>query len=476
MKRLRLVHFDIPTYGNYGDTLLFEAVRQTFEGFADGACFEVRETHPLREPVGPRLVDRINATADAVVVGGGGLFLSDTNPNRRSGWQWNISIEQLRRLQVPIILFAVGNNRFYGQADFADPFREHLALTAEKSVFFGLRNHGSVRTIREYLPPSLAERVTYQPCPTTISSALFPDLFREELPARRLLAAQSIVGKRQRAAGFDPERIYRDEARALARLAGDGWEVRSMPFARADLGFQEVLAEAGVPTTETRLYGRRELLFGGLRELSDVPLVLGTRGHAQMVPFGMGGVPLSLDVHPKTGYFAQDVGHPEWVLDPRADDFSDAVYRAVHEAHERHDELRADTARVRERLLGTTLDNLAGIYRDLTGTPVTPSLRAATPRERAVAERAYDDALRRTAAEQRAAAARTDAERERVERLVARAVHEARAGDYATARTLRRAAGVLDPAALGPAPAWDAGAGRLVPPSVLRAARRLRGR
>ena len=51
VRRLRLFHFDIKTYGNYGDTLLFEAVRETFEGFAGGACFEVAGSRSLRDPV-----------------------------------------------------------------------------------------------------------------------------------------------------------------------------------------------------------------------------------------------------------------------------------------------------------------------------------------------------------------------------------------------------------------------------------------
>ena len=41
---------------------------------------------------------------------------------------------------------------------------------------------------------------------------------------------------------------------------------------------------------------------------SEYRYILGTRGHAQMVPFGMGSIPVSLLVHHKTGYFARDLG------------------------------------------------------------------------------------------------------------------------------------------------------------------------
>ena len=41
---------------------------------------------------GPSLVNYINDNFDAVVVGGGGLFLRDTNANQRSG----LAVEHLR--------------------------------------------------------------------------------------------------------------------------------------------------------------------------------------------------------------------------------------------------------------------------------------------------------------------------------------------------------------------------------------------
>jgi len=402
-RRLRLFHFDIKTYGNYGDTLLFEAVRQTFEGFAGGDAFEVAGSRSLRDPVGPRLVDHINEHFDAVVVGGGGLFLRDTNANARSGWQWNISLEQLRRLEVPIVVFAVGNNRFIDQEDFAEPFREHLNLTLDKSVFFGLRNHGSVRTVREYVDHD-PERVEYQPCPTTISSYLFPDLYRDRLDGGddgRVLAVESIIGKRQIAAGFDRDRIYADQADVLARLKGEGWRLVSVPHARADMLFHEVLRERGLVDSERVLWGSRDVLFSGLEAFADLPVILGTRGHAQMVPFGMGTVPLSLYVHHKTRYFASDIGHAEWALDPRAETFTDDLYAAVHDVTERRVELRAELADVRRGMYDTTLANLATIYERLTGDAVEPSFTALTPKERRLAARTYDAALEKAKAEER---------------------------------------------------------------------------
>jgi hypothetical protein len=65
----------------------------------------------------------------------------------------------LREIQVPLALFAVGYNRFRGQKDFDPIFTDHLRLLAEKCVYIGLRNHGSIEAVKNYLPQDLHQKV-----------------------------------------------------------------------------------------------------------------------------------------------------------------------------------------------------------------------------------------------------------------------------------------------------------------------------
>lgn len=401
MKTVRLLHFDIKTFGNYGDTLLFECVREVFNGFGGGGYFEIHDTRPLRDPVGPSLVKYINENIDAVLVGGGGLFLRDTNPNQNSGWQWNISLEMLSRIEKPLIVFAVGNNRFIGQADFTDIFRRHVDRTVQKSVFFGLRNHGSVETIREYVADERRDQVVYQPCPTTLGSYLYPDLMRDEISAERRVGVQMIVGKRQEPVGFRSEEIYPAVTRTIQRLAAEGWQVDGIAHARADRRYVEDAKQSGVPLREITLYNDSRALYKGVRYYAELPLVVGTRGHAQMIPFGMGSLPLSPFVHHKIGYFAADIGHPEWAIDPRSDGFEDRLYKTVHEVSERRFELRAELANVRAEMMATTVANLATIYEGITGDAVEPGFVAYSPLERQLAEAAYRESMARQRSEQR---------------------------------------------------------------------------
>ena len=71
MQSLRLFHFDIPTWGNFGDKALFPVVRDAFRalGGTDSKRGEPNFTFAsaaaLRREVDEAAVARINATADA---------------------------------------------------------------------------------------------------------------------------------------------------------------------------------------------------------------------------------------------------------------------------------------------------------------------------------------------------------------------------------------------------------------------------
>jgi polysaccharide pyruvyl transferase WcaK-like protein len=400
---LRLFHFDIPTAGNFGDLVLFNAVRQVFNSFtpastnpwaatpagpaartgsrnrADSfdapnpaedspgrdAGFCVEQTRNLRRPVDPIEVDRINQTADAVVVGGGGLFLRDIVPDSPSGWQWNIPASVLERFEVPLVVYAVGNNRFPGQSDFPPPFREHLIVMARKAVFFGLRSNGSMESIAKYLPSSLAQTLTMQPCPTALASYLYPDLTDGPRDTGRRIAVQCSIDDLQRRAGFDADRIYAAEISVLRRLAREGWEIDSVPHDPLDLGFATVLGAEGFLTRARPLRGDPSAATAGLSEFAQTPLVLATRGHAQVIPFGMGAIPIALGVHNKIRWFAEDIGHPELVIDPRTDTFAEDLYHLINATWERQADLRDDFARRRHEFLEMTEANLASIYASL---------------------------------------------------------------------------------------------------------------
>ncbi|MGA9347279.1 MAG: methyltransferase domain-containing protein [Anaerolineae bacterium] len=312
-KRKRIVHFGLHSPGNAGDTVLFKAVRDLFDE-VNGKYTWTLES--LWAKVSEETVRRINAEADAIVIGGGGVLLKDTNPNQNSGWQWNCSVENLARIEKSLIVFAIGYNRFPGQEDFDPIFRTHITEMVQRSVFFGLRNRMSIRAVAEYLPEHLRPRLRFQPCPTTLLSYIYPSAkpLHRSLQDRRL--ALNVAFDRHRLRyGRDEYEILAAIARAMKWANKQGWAISLAIHSRGDANIIPYLVRERVDFTEACLESVPAL------EVVDfyrqVPLTVGMREHSQLIPFGVQNAIISLISHPKLGYFLEDIGHPEWGIDLR---------------------------------------------------------------------------------------------------------------------------------------------------------------
>ena len=368
---VRLFHFDITGFANAGDTLLFEMTRQSFGRFGDGNAFKIVGSRNLRLAVTEEVVERINAEADAVVIGGGGLFLRDTNANANSGWQWNCSLEMLRKIQKPIILFAVGYNRFRGQEDFDPIYERHLNETLDRSVFVGIRNSGSMEQLRQYVKsPDNRDKIVLQPCPTTISLHLFP----VDRSASTTSDKIDVNVAMDRATARLPQGLKAFEqsiADLVTQLGTRAGDVELVNHCRVDTNLTDVLPAkqaAHVVNSFTPFEMDRFL-----DRYATSSTVIGMRGHGQMIPFGLGVPIISIISHNKMRYFLNDSDLGDFGVE--ADD-PDLVRKTV----ELVDRIRTDRPAVvarldkaRERFLGITLDNLGTIYKTVAGRPAPVS-------------------------------------------------------------------------------------------------------
>src|SRR5699024_10976019 len=256
----------------------------------------------------------------------------------------------------------------------------HVGQVLDQSVFFGLRNTGSMATMGQLLGEH--DRIAFQPCPTTILDRLYAPLAgRRPDPTERTVAIQMLVHPRQIAAGYDAEAIHAATVTAAQILVDRGWRVLSTPFHPDDAEVSRRLIAEVPGVEEVRLYGHDVGFFTGIELLSSVPYVLGGRGHAQMIPFGLGAIPISVDLHAKLGYFAADIGHPELVapVEPegmeadsagggdvgRAEALAERMVAAVEDAYASGRDLQADLADTRARFAEVTAENLAAIHRSL---------------------------------------------------------------------------------------------------------------
>ncbi|MER6529204.1 glycosyltransferase [Streptomyces sp. NPDC001508] len=339
--QLAHVAFYMDRQGNAGDKLLPETVRLGFGPDTTSRRWHSVHAHRLFDAAA---LERVNARR-GLVIGGGGLFIPDTMPNGNSAWQWNVPDEHLRAIDVPIMVYAVGFNAFDGQSYRATRFNESLRLLVEKAAFFGLRNHGSIAKVRALLPPELRDKVVFQPCPTTVTRQLIAGwsdpLYRDDTVM--LNAAYDRAGLRF---GHDYGHFLGQMAEAVRKI-GAHTEVKCVAHSLDDerIAF-DLRREHGISLPVIPMY---DFSNDEIRETyAKARLVIGMRGHAGMIPFGVGTPIISLISHPKMAYFLNDIERPEWgvsvhernlgaVLTERALHMLDNHSRTVADVHDRQE-------------------------------------------------------------------------------------------------------------------------------------------
>ena len=98
------------------------------------------------------LVDKINASCDLLLVGGGGM-LDGGRGDRNAGMGFDLPYDLLLKITVPVVFYAVGFNLFDKQIYWnLDKLRRHIKYVAAQSkMIFSVRNDGSLARLQEVL-------------------------------------------------------------------------------------------------------------------------------------------------------------------------------------------------------------------------------------------------------------------------------------------------------------------------------------
>ena len=348
--------------GNAGELVLADALRRCFRADVGPGSWHDVHVHQLFDE---HSLAQVNA-ADALIIGGGGLFLPDASPNGNSGWQWNIADDVLRRIDVPLVVFGVGYNMFEGQqfSGFGGGrFRHSLRTLVERSAFVGLRNHGSVNRVRELLPDHLAERVRWQPCPTTITRRVggdVTDLARPDDPdqsgAVLLNCAFDRAGRRF-GNGYGR---FLSQLRDWVLSTRERAPVRYVAHSVDDEKFVvDLRREHGLTLPVIAMY---DLTVPEIRAVyRRARLVVGMRGYAGLIPFGCGTPIISLITHPKLAYFLDDIDRSDWGISIRDPRLGGRLHELTVDLLDSRAEVVADIGRIQQRLHEVTTRNLRSL-------------------------------------------------------------------------------------------------------------------
>jgi len=353
INRLRLVHIGLHENGNAGDTLLFPVIRallQKLLGWVEFTLVNVRDAVTLE------LIDLIN-THDGVIIGGGGLFLKDTNYNQISGWQWACSLDLLEKIKVPIVVFAVGYNRFREQEEFDEIFYQNISLLVQKSAFFSLRNRGSINKIKNYIDPSLHSKLIFQPCPTTLLSRFYP-YEKEQIKNGKTMALNIPFDRSNLRYFYQESSIFKYLSEAIREMEAKEWNVVLYNnINRSDSEASSWFNKYGISLPQLNLQGMppSKVIYW----YNNTDAVIGGRGHAQMIPFGLNIPIFSLISHDKLGWFLEDIGHPEWGVEILSPLLKDKIINFVNSIQDEN--YKKYLLDAQDSLWQLTIDNIAKI-------------------------------------------------------------------------------------------------------------------
>jgi polysaccharide pyruvyl transferase WcaK-like protein len=348
---IKATHISAFTFGNAGDTLLPLVLRDLFK-----TTIGIKRWHHIHvhREIDDYLLGKINQK-DVLFIGGGGLFLKDTNPNNLSGWQWSCSIDQLKKISVPIIMFAVGYNRFRGQEDFEPLFIDHFNSFTEKAAFIGIRNTGSINKLKEYLrKDTLKEKLQFQPCMTAIISKIYGH--KINFHCKEDFIAVNCAFDRQNLRFRSDELLY-----ALARVIKKLSEITRIKYyshASSDNHILPYFDELDLRYEVIKLHDAKQIIY----EYKRPRLVIGMRGHAQMIPFGCLTPILSIITHDKLNWFLEDVSHPEWGIDVLQSDFEERLLEKTKQTYQNYEQCIKEIENKQNKLWDITLRNINSIH------------------------------------------------------------------------------------------------------------------
>lgn len=364
---LRLAHIGIHSPGNAGDTVLFVVVRRLFEYYLGDIHWTLIN---LWDAVDQEMIDKINAT-QGLIIGGGGLFLKDTNVNELSGWQWACPVSVLETIRVPIIIFGVGYNRFRGQDEFETEFKRSINWLVGNAAFFGLRNSGSVEQVSNYIDNNNSSAnkeipIVFQPCPTTLLYFLYPELWQKHKPqtGKPRVVLNAAFDRQKHRYGERFRYVINSFSRIAQWLTANEYRVDVVCHCGADGALLPPMYNTpGIKFT------RVNLDYINWRSVLDyymnAHLVIGMRGHSQLIPFGMRKKILSVISHDKLKYFLQDIGHEEWGMEISNPGLAEGIIHKIKFMDRKDKQVDAQIANAQSKLWDITKENMGRIKRIL---------------------------------------------------------------------------------------------------------------
>lgn len=320
---------------NTGDHLLGPATRNWFENNIYKTHFDCKS---CRDNFDKQTIDKINSEYDALLIGGGGLILPDTNPNKVSCWQWSITKENIEKITIPIYVVSLGYNLFYNQnicmpnrdSNYEDKsrlkiFNENISCLIDKSEYFSVRHNGDIDLLKRHVPKLLHDKIKFQFCPTieyakSLSSEIKPsNVVAFEIKEDRTWRRYYNTNK---------EKVFNNIAKFCKEIK-DKKEIAVLLHEPHNNKIVQYLNNNGIKPRVIQNFNVPVQKI--IENFQSIDTLYCMAGHSQMISMALGCNTKSIITHNKLKFFLEDINKYKYenYIDPNAED----VYEKLMETH-----------------------------------------------------------------------------------------------------------------------------------------------
>ncbi|WP_210395755.1 polysaccharide pyruvyl transferase family protein [Motiliproteus sediminis] len=322
---------------NYGDLALQNGVMAEFQKHAQNGL-EFVPIHCQQTWFHPDLIELINRDADMLLLGGGGMVFHRPEDNSHSGWQFNIRTEDIDKIKVPIVVYGIGFNKFYyDDRGFKPQMGESLRRVQQAAAIFSVRNQGSREALAGFGLDADAIEVVPDPGMFVTPAKLTVPEFSGKHP----LIGLNWAGDRPFYRFPEPWEAHRQSVidslcDALNRVIDEQPDglVAFVPHLQENIDaevyplFKERLGDRIVNIEEicAQIYPPSAVQAGFLADIyRQMDCVIGMRGHANIIPFGVGTPIIGFGSHNKNRFFLNECGLSDYMIDTTQCDLSDSA-------------------------------------------------------------------------------------------------------------------------------------------------------
>ena len=261
---------------------------------------------------------------DHIIVGGGGLILPDTSPNKISCWQWIIKKDNYKLITKPIYVIAVGYNLFYNNHNMNMPnrqnnyedkerlpiFKKNITELIKRSKYFSLRHNNDVKILNDILNNKFISKIKYLMCP---SVWYVQNYWKSKINKhKRKYIAIEIKDDRQwrRYYKIGKWNFYNELKQFVLYCLRKNIPILYLSH-DGSKDFYKYLKKEKIEIQFMTNSKKKEKDV--LENYSKIHTILCSAGHSQMISYGLGIRIISLISHPKLKYFCEDVKNNEGI-------------------------------------------------------------------------------------------------------------------------------------------------------------------